>query len=263
MLQFICIGTQKGGTTTLNSYLRSHPQLLLPQQDELHFFDDENQDWAAPDFAHYHRSFSWDPHHPAAGDLEQLPRESDLVCGEITPIYLYWLPSIERICSYNPSIKLIVLLRNPMARAYSHWAMEFTRGTECATFSHAIRAETSRCLQAAPFQHRIYSYIDRGRYHQQIKRLFRFFPREQVLMLRSENFFCRPFEALKEIQAFLGIAPFTPPEVEHKRKGSYIDHLCIEDWMYVYRELEGEISGLEELLGWDCSEWRVPSSSNI
>lgn len=257
MLQFICIGTQKGGTTTLGSYLRAHPQLILPRQHELHFFDDENQNWEAPDLDRYHS----DVYHHDNPVHTHLPHQSvsDIkICGEVTPIYMYWLPSIERIYYYNPSIKLIALLRNPMARAYSHWAMEIARGNETEAFATAIRAEANRCLRAAPLQHRIYSYIDRGRYHQQIMRLLRFFPWQQIMILRSEEFFAHPIETLQRIQTFLGIAQHTPARVEHERKGSYTDPMSLDDWTYIYRELEGEISGLEKLLGWDCSEWRVP-----
>ena len=84
---FIVAGVQKGGTTALFDYLGEEPALSLAREKEVHFFDDEDQDWAAPDYGAYHAHF-------AAPDGRQR--------GEATPIYLYWPGSLERIAAYNP-----------------------------------------------------------------------------------------------------------------------------------------------------------------
>ena len=96
-------GTQKGGTTALAAYLRQHPGIHLPETKELHFFDDETQPWPNPDLNSLHRYFQ-------AADTDQH-------WGEATPISLYWDQAAERIWRYNPEIRLIVILRNPIDRA--------------------------------------------------------------------------------------------------------------------------------------------------
>ena len=75
-------------------------------------------------------------------------------------------------------MRLIVILRNPIERAYSHWAMEHRRGNDQLPFALALEQEEARCREALPFQHRVFSYVDRGFYSAQLRRLWRFFGRE-------------------------------------------------------------------------------------
>src|SRR5688572_4249341 len=107
---FLIAGVQKGGTTALFDYLGDYPDIVLADAKELHFFDDEAQDWSAPDYGAYNARFS-DP--------------AGRPCGEATPIYTYWPNSLERIAAYNPAMKLVVMLRDPVERAWSHWRMEY------------------------------------------------------------------------------------------------------------------------------------------
>lgn len=264
-LQFICVGAQKCGTTTLKAYLHQHPDLHLPRRQELHFFDDESQPWPTPDLDAYHRHFRIPRPFMAASSQGGGPTEvagtcaaPPRKCGEVTPIYIYWNPSIARIKQYNPAIRLIILLRNPMARAYSHWAMASAGKAEHLSFSEAIRNERTRCEQAAPRQPRHHAYVDRGKYYHQVKRVFEYFPRKQVLILRSEQFFSDPLFWLSRIHEFLGVTPMEPHSLQHRRKGSYPTPMNLEDWHYIYGQLSSDIDRLENLLGWDCSDWRLP-----
>src|SRR4051812_28315114 len=114
-VSFLVAGVQKGGTTALFDYLSELPELELPAVKEAHFFDDEqNVDWVAPDYARYHALFS----------------NPGRTWGEATPIYIYWPNALERIRAYNPAMKLILLFRDPIARAWSQWKMEYARGNE-------------------------------------------------------------------------------------------------------------------------------------
>jgi hypothetical protein len=260
-LDFLCIGTQKGGTTSLNAYLRQHQQLVVPDR-ELHFFDDETLNWSQPPLELYHTTFEQGQCRAPEDcnpDTESNPNHLRL-CGEITPIYIYWEPCIERIHAYNAAIRLIVLLRNPLARAFSHWAMENQRGLDNLPFSEAIRQESFRCSSGQGQQHRVYSYLDRGRYAQQLQRVFRFFPRSQVLILRSEDLFQAPLATLRRLTDFLGISPFSRVDPIHARQGVYPQVLHQDDWAFMASELEQEISDLEALLGWCCDDWRTPWS---
>src|SRR5438128_3640412 len=115
LVTFVIAGVQKGGTTALYEYLAEMGDVGLSRQKETHFFDDETLDWARPDYARYHAMFDAPEGRP---------------CGEATPIYSYWPNALERIAAYNPAMKLILLLRDPVARAWSHWRMEYARGAE-------------------------------------------------------------------------------------------------------------------------------------
>ncbi|MET0271933.1 MAG: sulfotransferase domain-containing protein [Phenylobacterium sp.] len=202
-IDFIIPGAQKGGTTALFEYLSEEPGLSMATVKEVHFFDDEGRDWNRPDYGDYHAQFA-----PADGR----PR------GEATPIYLYWPNSLERIAAYNPAIRLILTLRDPIERAWSHWRMEYARGPETHPFGWCIREGRQRLFDAEPWgHHREFSYVERGFYAEQLERLFRLFPRDQVLILGSEDLRARPADTLTRIRRFLGVAdgPAPAPREAH------------------------------------------------
>jgi hypothetical protein len=190
---FVVAGVQKGGTTALFDHLGEEPGLSLSREKELHFFDDERQDRDAPDVGAYHARFA-----PFDGRMR----------GEATPIYLYWPGALARIRAYNPAMKLIVMLRDPVERAWSHWRMEFARGAECEPFAWCIREGRARLFEADPWGfHREFSYVERGFYGEQLGHAFSLFPRDQVLVLRSETLREAPAAALAQLRAFLGLPP--------------------------------------------------------
>lgn len=247
-LDFLGIGSQKSGTTSLNAYLRDHPQIRLIGG-EAHFFDNEKDPWPPPNWDSYHSRV------PAADDNQGgVP-----VRGEITPIYLYWQPCLERIRDYNPEIRLILLLRNPVDRAYSHWAMETRAGKESLGFSEAIRSEDERLDQSPQKQHRVYSYAARGLYHAQLERLLQLFPRKQLLIIKSEEFFRNPERAMGEVHQFLNVQTVATANKHHCRPGHYSSPMGKDDWYYLYTKLGSDIEKLEVLLGWDCSDWKRPN----
>ena len=164
LVTFLIAGVQKGGTTALADYLRQHPALFIPALKELHLFDNEDLNWQHPEqiISTYHAFFQDAP----AGKL----------WGEATPIYSYWWPAMARIWAYNPAMRVILCLRNPVERAYSHWAMETGRAWDSLPFPQAIASESERCRAALPLQHRVFSYVSRGFYSEQLRRLWSFFP---------------------------------------------------------------------------------------
>jgi len=174
-LDFIIAGAQKAGTTALSDFLESHPKIKMPHKDELHriiqparhFFDDEER------FAQHEIDYT---------PLQRgcVRRRKSTLLGSCTPIYIYWRNAMERIRNYNSKIKLLVLLRNPADRAFSHWNMQRDRALESLDFLAAIQDEKNRARETAPFQLRKFSYVDRGFYAEQIERVFQYFPREQV-----------------------------------------------------------------------------------
>lgn len=250
MVNFVVCGTQKGGTTALDAYLREHPQICMADKkrvnnfliSEVHFFD--NESWfnnPNPDYSRYHAGFSPNPSHK--------------LLGETTPIYMYWHDAPRRIWQYNSDMKLIVLLRNPIERAYSHWNMERSRNTEHLPFWDAVRDEQNRCREALPYQHEIYSYVDRGFYLAQLRRLWFYFSKKNVLVLKSEYLKNQPNDALKEICGFLGVEHFadiTPKEVHSV---PYLSRMSNNEKEYLRFVFEHEIKGLERVLDWDCGNW--------
>ena len=128
-ISFLIAGVQKAGTTALSRFLAAHPALYLAKH-ESHFFDKDAVDWDRPDYAPYEKRFR--------------AAKPDQLVGEKTPIYLFWDHVLDRIQAYNPAMRLIVSLRNPADRAYSHWKMETRRGHETRSFSYAIRDGRAR-----------------------------------------------------------------------------------------------------------------------
>ena len=241
-VEFLICGAQKGGTTALHGYLQRHPQLYLPNQKELHYFDNEDKNWENPNYEIYHQHF-------ADAKTEQQ------LLGEATPIYMYWNSSPARIWQYNPRIKLIAMLRNPITRAFSHWNMERERKADGMGFLEAITTETARCRGALPLQHRVYSYVDRGFYSQQLRRLWSYFPQKQVLVLRQEQLQQNPGLTMEQIYKHLGIVnvPFTGAQQLHALPYEDPMPAAAKDWLR--QHFLWEIKQLEAMLGWDCRNW--------
>lgn len=207
---FIVAGVQKGGTTALFDHLGEASELSLSREKEAHFFDDETRDWTRPDYADYHAAFA-----PFDGRLR----------GEATPIYLYWPNSLERIAAYNPAMKLIVMLRDPVQRAWSHWKMEYARGVESQPFAWCVREGRLRLFDAEPWGfHREFSYVERGFYGEQMARLLEFFPREQVLALRSDDLRAEPAATVARVRGFLGLGPGRPATAREVHVGRDMDY---------------------------------------
>src|SRR5438034_2947177 len=177
-LDFIVAGAQKSGTTALHYFLAKHPNITMGDQQEIHFFDDDATFAATVDYERLHK------HYPLVAPATK--------AGDCTPSYLYFKPAAERIWKYNPKIKLLVLLRNPVERAFAHWNMQRFKGREPLDFFDAVREEKTRIAGGPPTEARRFAYVDRGFYAEQLVRLVKFFLHQQVKL--------REFEALEDIQ---------------------------------------------------------------
>lgn len=238
----VIAGTQKGGTTALASYLYEHPEVCIPGKKEVHFFDTEKMfNGPVGDYASYHAVFA-----PTS-------RQS-LVC-DATPIYMYWDPVPHRIWRYNPAMKWIFVLRNPIDRAFSHWNMQRKNERDALPFIDALRTERERCREVLPLQHPWYSYVDRGYYTQQLRRVWRFFPERQTLVLKIEDLRERPAQVLERVAAFLGIGPFPVVEPRDIFSIPYPVELDAASREFLKAAFEFEIRELERLFGWDCRTW--------
>lgn len=243
-VDFLVCGTQKAGTTALYHYLKQHPSLCMADKKEVHYFDQETFFQGVPDYEEYHKWF-------------QPTRHSKLL-GEVTPVYMYWHSAPRRIWEYNPNIKIILVLRNPIERAYSHWNMERDRNRESVSFWDAIFNEKERCKEALPLQHRVYSYLDRGFYTGQIKRLHDFFPVENILIIRHEELKLHHNAVLGKIFNFLGLSNQAKYSHLNVHAIPYAEALSEKEWLFLAKVFKHEIMALEMMLGWDCSEWLLP-----
>jgi hypothetical protein len=242
-LDFILAGAQKSGTTALHYFLQKHASITLGDQQEMHFFDDEELFSRPVDYAALHRHFT--------------PVTATTVAGECTPSYLYWKPAAERIWKYNPDIKLLVLLRNPIDRAFAHWNMQRFKGRESLDFIAAVNAEKDRIAQPLSLESRRFSYVDRGFYSQQLERFLKFFAREQLKIIKFEAFRNKQQEALDSIFEFLGVKPLGRVRSKDKNIVPYEREMTLDERGYLYEIFAGEIVRLEQLLDWDCSDWKV------
>jgi hypothetical protein len=245
MVNFLVVGAQKGGTSALDSYLRIHMEIQMPKNKEMHFFDNDKNFKMGSfvtkiNYKRYHKNFDGSP---------------AKVKGECTPIYMYWREAIKRIYTYNPHMKIIAILRNPTYRAFSHWNMERDKNNDSLSFSQAIRNEAVRCKETLPLQNRVYSYIDRGYYSEQIRNIWRFFPKEQTLILKHEDLKNDPNVTLNKISALLGVSAFDKQENISVHSREYILNLEEEDEKFLNDLYFNDIKQLEQMLDWDCSDW--------
>jgi len=196
---FLIVGAQRSGTTSLYRYLTEHPAVAAPVRKEIQYFT-----------LHYQRGDGWyRAHFPVAGRGRQT--------FEATPYYLFHPGAPSRAASTVPEAKVIALLRDPVARAFSQWQHNASRGVEQLGFEAAVDAEAERLageserLVADPTYrsdaHRLWSYTSRGEYAQQLARWFEHYPREQVLVLRSEDLYEQPGPTYARVLQFLGLAP--------------------------------------------------------
>jgi hypothetical protein len=250
-LDFIIAGAQKAGTTALSDFLESHPKIEMPHQDELHrivqparhFFDDEDRFGQAKiDYTPLERGC--------------VRKDKAILLGSCTPIYIYWKPAMERIWSYNSKINLLILLRNPAERAFSHWNMQRDRNLESLDFMDAVKEEKNRAREALPFQLRKFSYVDRGFYAEQMEGVFRYFPREQVHVIKFENFRSDTRRTLDAVYHFLGIEPLKSLENVETGSTAYVRKMTENERNYLVDLYRSDIERLEKLLGWDCSDWK-------
>jgi len=251
-LDFIVAGAQKSGTTALHYFLRKHPQIALPERQELHFFDDDEIFSRPVDYDLLHRQFR-----PVAGStLLRFATARPAIAGEVTPSYLYWKPAMERIWNYNRQIKLVILLRNPIVRAFAHWNMQRFKNREPLDFLDALKEEPRRIAQPLTIESRRFAYVDRGFYSGQLERVFKFFPREQVHFVKFEDFRDRKQETLDGIFEFLGVKPSLRVRDKDRNIVPYERTITAEEREYLSEVFSAEIAKLEQMLGWDCSDWK-------
>jgi Sulfotransferase domain len=218
---FLIIGTKRGGTTSLFKYLIQHPEVapIFPSVQgikDVRFFDSnfgKGVVWYRSHFPlRFHRLYA------------ERVKKRRLVAGESTPYYLFHPHAAGRAYQVVPHARLIVLLRNPVDRAYSHYKDEVKTGRETMTFEEAIQQEPMRLksewtrilndpgYRSFALEH--HSYLAHGIYADQLKRWFSVFSPDQVAIFRSEDFYADPTNVYRQVLTFLGLTPWELPAYE-------------------------------------------------
>ncbi|MEG4290296.1 sulfotransferase, partial [Microcoleus sp. C2C3] len=231
---FIIIGCQRCGTTSLYTYLAQHPQILTPIKKEMDFFS-----W------HFDRGIDWYLAH-----FPPMPPGEPFLTGEASPSYFDSRETPERLYSLFPEAKLIVLLRNPVDRAISQFYRLTGLNWEARSLDRVISDEIERLNQNPEYiiGEEPGNYLARGRYIEFIKKWRAFFPREQLLILKSEDFYAGAAATLKQVLEFLDLPEYQLSEYQNANPGSYPPvNQSIRDWLRDYFRPYNQ--QLEEYLG--------------
>jgi len=197
LVDFMIIGAQKCGTTSLAAQLSQHEGICFCSVKEPGYFD-RTEEWEAG-LDGYHRLFSPVP---------------DQICGEGSTMYTFlpeWLGTHARLFAYNPKLKLIYMMRQPVERVISHYAHRLVRGT--------VKDAPEKAVFADP------TYVSRTRYGVQVGPYVELFGQENVLLLIFEEYIRDQVQTLRQVAEFLGISSSSfenaEPIVQHKSVGEW------------------------------------------
>ncbi|GAB4228885.1 MAG: sulfotransferase domain-containing protein [Stanieria sp.] len=213
MPNFLIIGAAKAGTTALHEYLQQHPQIYLTPTKETNFFafegkkinfqgpgDEALKDFSITDLKTYQAEFA--------------KVTNQIAIGEACPLYLYDTKASQRIKDYLPDVRLIVILRNPVERAYANFLHLVRDGREPYTdFSLALQDELTRIANNWEW---FWHYIQLGYYSIQLQRYYDIFDRNQIKVYLYEDLRSKPLALLEDIFQFLEVEPSFVPDMGRK-----------------------------------------------
>lgn len=191
---FVIVGAMRSGTTSLARYLGAHEDVFMAPQKEVHFFD-----------RHFHRGIDWyrDQFKGAAGER---------AVGEATQTYLYDERAMLRMAEVLPDARLVAILRNPIDRAYSHYWHNRSIGRESLDFRTAVSAEPDRLRSGDAADRYTFSYVDRGRYTRQLRRLAELYPRDAIHVILFDDLLESQVEVFQGACRFLGVPASAMPQ---------------------------------------------------
>lgn len=251
---FLIIGGQRCGTSSLYKYLGAHPQIVPSLRKETRYFSVE-----------YERGIGWyRAHFPTAAAMRGLHwlRGSSRTF-EATPDYLFDPRTPDRVAATLPYARFVVLLRDPVARAYSHWQHMRRLNLETLSFTEAVELESERIGGELEELHRgragsfrkafRFSYVTRGHYADQLQRWLQVFPADRFLILDAEDLFSHPEQVLAQVCRFVGVDEWTPSEFRNYSRSASncsnqadVVEAVQED---LRRHFAGENEGLARIVG--------------
>ena len=200
---FLIVGAMRSGTTSLARYLGAHPDVFVPAEKEIHFFD-----------RYFDRGVGW-----YEGRFSRASNE--IALGEATQSYMYDPCAVKRMEALLPSSRLIAILRHPTDRAYSHYWLNRARGLEPLSFEDAIGQESDR-LTLSRRGRFVYSYVDRGRYVRQLESLCDGFPRSSMCVLIFEEMRTDPATTYEAACRHIDVDPGRKPVELGKRINAHV-----------------------------------------
>ena len=209
---FIGLGAQKSASAWLSNCLREHPEIYIDDKKEMHFFDNDAS--YRKGIEHYKSLFS---------------NKGKLLAGEITPAYLYVEAAAARIHNHFPNVKLIVCLRNPADRAWSHYNYGIKRHGRLSvysSFSEAFKSDRS--------------LADNSRYGEQLQRYLTLFDKEQVKIIFHEDVLSNPVETIQQVYRFIGVTdtnytPVAATQRFNKTQGTVLTLKHEKTWKYLLK----------------------------
>jgi hypothetical protein len=252
---FVIIGAKRGGSTSLYNYVLEHPSVspLFPSRQHIkgvHYYDTQHARGLAWYRSHFPRE--------VAGRQVARPYRNPSVCGEASPYYLFHPLAAQRLAQDFPDVRIIVALRDPVERAYSHFKERTHHGGETLSFEDALAAEEARLngeaerIVAQPgylsAEHENHSYLAQGRYLDMLPRWFALFPREQFHVIVSEDLYADPDRHINETWEFLGLPP---RKLVSRVRHNYLPatEMLQETRQRLQNDLAEHNAGLADLLG--------------
>ncbi len=260
MPNFLIIGAAKAGTTSLYHYIKQHPQIYMSPIKETNFFAlvDEPLDFCGPGDHDYINRFSVRTIERYWEQFEGCTDE--LAVGEASPLYLYHAQAARRIWKQLPHVKLIVILRHPVDRAYSAFLHLIRDGREeHVDFGQALQNEDTRIRSR--WEH-IWHYKQMGYYYKQLKRYYDIFGHSQIRVYFYEDLKVNSLELIQDIFRFLGVDDTFVPDlsIRYNQARAVLAHTDIPplrtemriEMIETYRE---DVLRLQDLVQVDLSNW--------
>lgn len=192
---FFIVGAPKAGTTALYDYLSGHPEVCMSSDKEPNYFSHHE---ISAQGLYYQKK---NPQTQEAYLALFQPGPGQLIAGEGSVSYLFYPEVATRIHAFNPDAKIIISLRDPVQRAFSHYQMDYSLGLVKASFDEIVEQGATHPSLRLHYQ----QYIELGMYYHQVKRYLDLFPANQVLLLLHEDLLRHPVKQLSLLSSFLGI----------------------------------------------------------
>lgn len=245
---FMIIGAQKSGTTSLFYYLSQHPQIIPSYRKEVHFFDGGLN----PNIDTFNKGEAWyRSHFPLKRNIDNKQK-----VFEASPLYIFNPLAPQRISAIVPNVKLIAILRNPVERAISHYFHEKRKNREPLSIMEALRSEEEQLgpvLEKQDYKNDIFthhSYKSRGLYHEQLKRYLNYFPMNNILVINSDTLFRQPHDTLRRVFDFIDVDPdFVVNDLKPRNVGSNRNKVTPDVYEYLEDYFRVHNQDLYELIG--------------
>lgn len=237
----VLAGAQRSGTTALTEALYRLPNVERPRRGKgSHYFS-----------YNHHRGWEWfQSQFPTRSWAATVQRRTGrpIFCYDACPYYLFHPFAVERMAHALPEVKILVMLRDPVRRAESHFHHSVSHGHEHLSFDGALAAEAERLAGQDhrmredwaywSHSHEHHSYVAKGLYADQLERLFDQYPREQVMVIQSEAFYRRPDDVLAAVTGWLGLPSIGLHRGDDRNGHSYrpMDDTMRQRLIDIYRE---------------------------